>query len=74
MQAGCQILTVGQYLQPGPDNLPVAQYWTPQEFDEIGRKALEMGFLAVASAPLVRSSYRASLLYARLRQARQHRE
>jgi lipoic acid synthetase len=62
-QAGCQILTVGQYLQPGPGNLPVARYWTPEEFDGIGRKALEMGFAAVASAPLVRSSYRASLLY-----------
>ena len=64
LEAGCQILTVGQYLQPGPDNLSVAKYWTPQEFDEIGREALAMGFLAVASAPLVRSSYKASLLYA----------
>lgn len=63
LEAGCQILTVGQYLQPGPDNLPVARYWTPEEFDQIGREALEMGFLAAASGPLVRSSYRASLLY-----------
>lgn len=63
LRAGCQILTVGQYLQPGPANLPVARYWTPEEFDEIGRQAIEMGFLAVASAPLVRSSYRAGLLY-----------
>lgn len=68
LAAGCQILTVGQYLQPGPDNLPVAKYWTPEEFDEIGRKALEMGFAAVASAPLVRSSYRASLLYQQARE------
>jgi lipoic acid synthetase len=74
LQAGCQILTVGQYLQPGPDNLPVAQYWTPQEFDEIGRKALDLGFLAVASAPLVRSSYRASLLYTQATQPRRHGE
>ena len=67
LNAGCQILTVGQYLQPGPDNLPVAKYWTPAEFDEIGHAAMEMGFLAVASAPLVRSSYRASLLYTQAR-------
>jgi lipoyl synthase len=63
LRAGCQILTIGQYLQPGPDNLPVACYWRPEEFDAFGRTALEMGFAAVASAPLVRSSYRASLLY-----------
>lgn len=69
LAAGCQILTVGQYLQPGPDNLPVEKYWTPDEFDEIGHKALEMGFLAAASAPLVRSSYRASLLYQQARNA-----
>ncbi len=56
LEAGCQILTVGQYLQPGPDNLPVERYWTPDEFDEIGRLALDLGFAAVASAPLVRSS------------------
>lgn len=67
LEAGCQILTIGQYLQPGPDNLPVDRYWTPDEFDELGRKALDMGFLAVASAPLVRSSYRASLLYTQAR-------
>ncbi len=63
LKSGCQILTVGQYLQPGPDNLPVAKYWTPEEFDEIGCQALEMGFAAVASGPLVRSSYRAGKLY-----------
>jgi lipoyl synthase len=66
-QAGCQILTIGQYLQPGPDNLPVDRYWTPEEFDDLGRQALDMGFLAVASAPLVRSSYKASLLYQQAR-------
>ena len=64
LKAGCQILTIGQYLQPGPENLPVAKYWTPQEFDEIGRQARQMGFAAVASGPLVRSSYRAGELYA----------
>ncbi len=63
LAAGCQMLTIGQYLQPGPDNLPVERYWTPAEFEAFERAALEMGFLAVASAPLVRSSYRASLLY-----------
>lgn len=69
LSAGCQILTVGQYLQPGPDNLAVEKYWTPEEFDQIGREALEMGFAAVASGPLVRSSYRASLLYAQARKS-----
>jgi lipoic acid synthetase len=63
LEAGCQILTIGQYLQPGPDNLEVAKYWTPREFDEIGLQALAMGFLAAASGPLVRSSYRAGMLY-----------
>lgn len=69
LKAGCQILTIGQYLQPGPDNLPVERYWRPEEFDDLGGQALDMGFAAVASAPLVRSSYRASLLYQQARNA-----
>ena len=56
---GVQVLTVGQYLRPTEDHLPVARYWHPDEFAEMERAALEMGFESVASGPLVRSSYHA---------------
>ena len=54
--AKCDILTLGQYLQPSLCHLPVAEYVTPGQFDEYGVKAREMGFLHVASGPMVRSS------------------
>jgi len=57
--AKCDILTLGQYLQPSLCHLPVAEYVTPGQFDEYGAKAQEMGFLYVASGPMVRSSYHA---------------
>ena len=57
--AKCDILTLGQYLQPSPCHLPVAEYVTPAKFDEYGAKAREMGFRHVASGPMVRSSYHA---------------
>ena len=57
--AKCDILTLGQYLQPSLCHLPVAEYVTPGQFDEYGVKAREMGFLHVASGPMVRSSYHA---------------
>ena len=57
--AGCQILTLGQYLQPKRDCLPVARYVPPGEFDAWREVAFEMGFAQVASGPLVRSSYHA---------------
>ncbi len=53
------ILTVGQYLRPSLDHLPVARYYTPDEFASLKREALEMGFRHVESGPLVRSSYHA---------------
>ena len=56
---GCDLLTIGQYLQPSPNLLPVERYVPPEEFDEIGRLARAMGFAHVASAPFVRSSYHA---------------
>ena len=56
---GCDILTLGQYLQPSLKHLPVVEYITPTEFDALGRRAREMGFVHVASGPLVRSSYHA---------------
>ena len=61
--AGCQILTVGQYLQPSRDHLPVARYVRPEEFEKLRATALDMGFKEVASGPFVRSSYQAKDLY-----------
>ena len=57
--AGCQIVTIGQYLRPSVANLPMARYYTPAEFAELKRSALDMGFGHVESGPLVRSSYHA---------------
>lgn len=58
---GCTMLTLGQYLQPSKDHLPVKSYITPEQFDEYGRIAGSLGFEQVASAPLVRSSYHADM-------------
>ena len=58
-EAGCQIVTIGQYLRPSLANLPMVRYYTPSEFAELKRLALEMGFGHVESGPLVRSSYHA---------------
>jgi lipoic acid synthetase len=54
------ILTLGQYLRPSPKHLPVVRYVPPEEFDELRRAGLEMGFAYVESGPLVRSSYHAA--------------
>jgi lipoic acid synthetase len=59
LDAGCDLLTLGQYLQPGPKYLPVVRYVPPEEFDELGDIARRMGFSQVASGPFVRSSYHA---------------
>jgi len=56
--AGCELLSVGQYLSPSPEHAPVARFVCPDEFQSIRGEALEMGFLAVEAGPLVRSSYR----------------
>jgi lipoic acid synthetase len=58
-RAGVSHLAMGQYLAPGPRHAPVQRYWSPEEFERLGQAARGMGFSAVASAPLVRSSYRA---------------
>jgi lipoic acid synthetase len=55
----CQILTIGQYLRPSPAHLPMERYYTPDEFRELKRISLELGFGHVESGPLVRSSYHA---------------
>ncbi len=58
-RAGCDILTLGQYLQPTLSHLPLVEYITPKQFVEYARRAQQMGFVHVASGPLVRSSYHA---------------
>ena len=58
--AGCQVLTLGQYLRPTPQHLPVVAYIEPAQFDLYGEVARNKGFEYVASGPLVRSSYHAS--------------
>jgi lipoic acid synthetase len=58
---GCEMLTLGQYLQPSRDHLPVARFVTPREFEQLGETAKAMGFTSVASGPMVRSSYHADL-------------
>jgi lipoic acid synthetase len=70
--AGCDIVTVGQYLQPSPQHHPVLRYLDPEEFARYGRAARNMGFAGVASSPLVRSSYQAASLYAGTRQPVNH--
>lgn len=55
----CDFVTLGQYLQPGPRHLPVTRYVPPEEFNEIGQTARQLGFTKVASGPFVRSSYHA---------------
>jgi len=55
----CQRLTLGQYLRPSLAHIPVARYWSPEEFDELGAIAKGLGFQQVRSGPLVRSSYHA---------------
>lgn len=65
LDAGCEMLTLGQYLQPAPECLPVARYLPPDEFDALGRGARRMGFRRVSSGPFVRSSYHAWEMFSR---------
>lgn len=60
---GCDILTVGQYLQPTRSHLVVEKYYSPEEFEEIEYKARDIGFRKVAAGPFVRSSYQAKELF-----------
>jgi lipoyl synthase len=62
--AGCELLTITQYLRPSPRHHPVERWVRPEEFVELREEAEEMGFAGVMSGPLVRSSYRAGRLYA----------
>lgn len=60
---GCELLTIGQYLAPSKEHYPIQEYITPEQFEAYKLAAEEMGFTAVASAPLVRSSYHAHELF-----------
>jgi lipoic acid synthetase len=63
LEVDCRILTLGQYLQPSIEHLPVERFVSPDEFEQLRQIALRMGFREVASGPLVRSSYHAGELY-----------
>ena len=63
-EAGCDLLTLGQYLAPSKTHLDVTRFVPPEEFDELGVIARDLGFAAVASGPFVRSSHNAAALYA----------
>jgi lipoyl synthase len=62
LEAGCEMLTIGQYLAPSTEHHPVARFVTPDEFEVCAAKAREAGFKSVAAAPRVRSSYKAAEL------------
>jgi lipoyl synthase len=68
--AGCDLLTITQYLRPSPRHHPVARWVKPEEFVELRAEALDLGFAGVMSGPLVRSSYRAGRLYAQAMERR----
>ena len=59
LEAGCKVMTIGQYLAPTATHMPVVEYITPERFAEYRKIGLEKGFKFVESSPLVRSSYRA---------------
>ena len=73
-RAGCDMLTLGQYLQPSPEHLPVERYLPPEEFDEIGELARRLGFSMVASGPFVRSSYHAGEMAEEMEQSASRRQ
>ncbi len=56
---GCDILTLGQYLQPTPQHVPIQRYWTPEEFQQLREYGMTLGFQHIEAGPLVRSSYHA---------------
>jgi lipoic acid synthetase len=65
-KVGCDFVTLGQYLRPSREQLPVCRYVTPEEFEQLGEQAWQMGFKMVHSGPLVRSSYHAKELAGKL--------
>lgn len=69
---GCNLLTIGQYLQPSRNNAPVTKYYSPLEFEQLRKIAMDFGFEEVEAGPLVRSSYRAHRMYKTFLEARTH--
>jgi lipoic acid synthetase len=67
LASGCDILTLGQYLQPSKNHLPVERFVEPEEFAELEQLALARGFAGVAAGPFVRSSYQAEALYRKVK-------
>ena len=63
--AGCQAVTIGQYLQPTPQQVPVERYWSPEEFEGLELAGTELG-LEIFAGPFVRSSYRAEEAFLRV--------
>jgi lipoic acid synthetase len=72
LNAGCRLLTLGQYLRPSKGHLPVKRFLPPEEFDDWRKTALEMGFIEAASGPFVRSSYQAKKLYQAIKPVPNH--
>jgi lipoic acid synthetase len=72
-EAGCELITITQYLRPSPRHHPVERWVKPEEFVELEQEATEIGFAGVMSGPLVRSSYRAGRLYKQAMAARGER-
>ncbi len=70
--AGCELITITQYLRPSPRHHPVERWVKPEEFVEMAAEAEEIGFAGVLSGPLVRSSYRAGRLYKQAIEAREN--
>ncbi|MUN40303.1 lipoyl synthase [Actinomadura litoris] len=70
-EAGCELITITQYLRPSPRHHPVERWVKPEEFVELSAEAEEIGFAGVMSGPLVRSSYRAGRLYKQAVEARE---
>jgi lipoic acid synthetase len=68
--AGCDLITITQYLRPSPRHHPVERWVKPEEFVELREEAEQIGFAGVMSGPLVRSSYRAGRLYRQAMEAR----
>ncbi len=66
-KTGCDILILGQYLQPTREHVEVQRFVSPEEFEKLQKKALDTGFKAVVAEPLVRSSYKAEELYNRVK-------
>ena len=62
-EAGCDILTIGQYLRPSPEHLRVEEYIRPEKFQQYERIGRSLGFLEVVSGPFVRSSYHADKVW-----------